>query len=556
MDPSEKSPRGKSPPLEGEHSAEEENKILPMDQNEYKIVSQKGKKKRKEKKKKQSGDEDAIQKYGEEKIALFENNEIVEYDAKNFRTGKDNHIVLLEEDYLNVLEFLIEKKFFPDLHKYKDDGAISEKTQKDAHDFTPDGRSTMFSNYQGYSPEQGTTVEVDHAGRRGSRKMGSPISPSGNPDGGFYSCPEEHNNLEMLYPTDQCSERNVDPFEEGRNDKALCLQEKNYKLVTLANGKKHKIDLNINLSDFQKKYTSEDNKSFEYLLRSMKNKNVDRNMYSLMKRKEHNKKVDYIEECTRKGINCHQINTNRSENELSSMMFSSSLKVSLMDNSAESKLQICPDNTRFSEEYNEDMKRQIKQCAQNRQLKMMEKMKEDKEEQMVQQGKFNLLERNNSYEYMRTPLILAGKGVDKSPIITWGVIASSPKLVESEDECSLDGSSGDNSDNPCNSSRVRRRTGEENDEADFNPNEEFNLQQINHRELISEKLQSNMKDIKYSKEALKRKNLSLLIQRNCSSRMSITSYRNSVLSRYSRKRLSELAMKSSLASQILKKKKR
>ncbi|ANQ08336.1 Uncharacterized protein PCOAH_00024270 [Plasmodium coatneyi] len=506
-------PPGKSPPLEGEHSSEEENKILPMDKNEYKIVSKSRKKEKKKKKKNQSDDEHAIQKYEEEKIAIFENNEIVEYDARNFRTGNNNHIVLLEEDYINVLESLIEKKFFPDLHKYKDE-IISDRIQKDANDFTP----------------------------------------SGDPKRGYYSGQEEYNHDEMLYPTDHLSERNVDPSEAGWNDQTLCLQEKNYKLVTLANGKKHKINLNMNLREFQKKYTSEDNKSFEYLLKSMKNKNVDKNMYSLMKRKEHNKKVDYIEECTRKGINCYQVNTNKSENELSSMMFSSSLKVSLMDNAAEGRVQICHDNTRFSEEYNEDMKRQIKQCAQNRQLKMMEKIKEEKEEQMIQQGKFNLLPRNNSYEYMRTPLILAGKGVDKSPIITWGVIASSPKLVESEDDYNMDSSSGDDSDNMRNNTRGRRTTGQENDETDFNPIQEFNLQQINEREKIAEKLQNNMKDIKYSKEALKRKNLRLLIHRNCSSRMSTTSYKNSVLSRYSQKRLSELAMKSSLASQILKKK--
>ncbi|GAB66386.1 hypothetical protein PCYB_091720 [Plasmodium cynomolgi strain B] len=538
---------GKSPPLEGEHPAEEENKILPTGQNEYKIVSQKReekkekqKKKEKEKKQKkkeksQSGDEHAIQKYEDEKIVLFQNNELVEYDAKDFRTGNKNHIVLLEEDYLSS------------------DEAISQRIQKDVHDFTPSCRSTIF-NYEGDSPDEGRSEQVDQARRRRGRKMASYASPRGEPNEGCYPEQEENNHIEMLYPTDHCSERNVDPPEGGWNHQALCLQEKNYKLVTLANGKKHKINLNINLRDFQKKYTSEDNKSFEYLLRSMKNKNVERNMYSLMKRKEHNKKVDYIEECTRKGINCHQVNANKSENELSSMMFSSSLTVSMMDDATESKIQIYHENTKFSEEYNEDMKRQIRQCSQNRQLKIMEKMKEDKEEQMIQQGKFNLLERNNSYEYMRTPLILAGKGVDKSPIITWGVIASSPKLVESEDDYSVESSSGDDSDNLRSSSRGRRAIAQENDETDFNPIQEFNLQQINDRERVAEKLQNSLKDIKYSKEALKRKNLSLLIHRNCSSRMSTTSYRNSVLSRYSRKRLSELAMKSPLASQILKKK--
>ncbi|CAA9988133.1 ES2 protein, putative [Plasmodium knowlesi strain H] len=543
------SPR-KPPPQGGEHPAEQENKILPMDENEYKIVSQRKKKK---KKKKKSDDEQAIQKYEEEKIAIFENNEIVEYEARNFRTGNNNHIVLLEEDYLNVLEFLIEKKFFPDLYKYKNDGDISEKFQKNVHDFTPSGKSTMM-NYEGYSPEEGRYMDLNQGGRRSRTQMGSGRFPSGDFDRGYYSNQEEDNPLEMLYPTDNISERNVDRSEDGWNDQALCVQEKKYKLVTLANGKKHKINLNMNLREFQRKYTSEDNKSFEYLLRSMKNKNVDKNMYSLMKRKEHNKKVDYIEECTRKGINCYQVNTNKSENELSSMMFSSNLKVSLMDSAAESKVQICHDNTRFSQEYNEDMKRQIKQCAQNRQLKMMEKMKEEKEEQMVQEGKFNLLPGNNTYEYISTPVILAGKGVDKNPIITWGIIASSPKLVESDDDYNMDSSSDEESDNVRHSIRGRRDIGQEKDETDFNPMEEFSLQQINERERIAEKLQNNMKDIKYNKEALKRKNLSLLIHRNCSSRMSTTSYRNSVLSNYSRKRLSELAMKSSLASKILKKK--
>ncbi|KJP86404.1 hypothetical protein AK88_03957 [Plasmodium fragile] len=539
-------PPVKSPPVEGEQLSAEENKILPVDQNEYKIVSKNRKEKKEEKKKKKkTSDEYAIQKYEQDKIAIFENNEIVEYDARNFRTGNKNHIVLEEEDYLNVLEFLIEKKFFPDLHKYKEDGAIEDRIQKDLYHVTPSCKSTIM-NYEGHSPREGT---------RSGGKMGRNTSPSCDPHGGYYSEQEGHKYVEMLYPADQCSERNVAPSECGWHDEALCVEDKNYKWVTLANGKKHKINLNMHLREFQKRYTSEDNKSFEYLLTNMKNKHMDRNMYSLMKRKEHNKRVEYIEECTRKGINCFQVNTNKSENELNSMMFSSNLKLSLMDDASKSNIKVCHDNTRFSHEYNEDMKRQIKQCAQNRQLKLMEKIKEDKEEQMVQQGKFNLLERNNSYEYMRTPLILAGKGVDKDPIITWGVIASSPKLVEREEDYSVHSSSGDDSDNLRSGARGRRACGQESDETDFNPVKEFNLQEINERERLADKLQNSLKDIKYSKEALKRKNLSLLIHRNCSSRMSTTSYRNSVLSRYSRKRLNELAMKSSLASQILKKKK-
>ncbi|GAW80880.1 ES2 protein [Plasmodium gonderi] len=548
---------------------EDENKIVVREESEYKIARHQ--KRKKKNNKIIENDETTLEKCENEKIVLFENNEIVEYDATNFRTGH-NHIVLLEEDYLSVLEYLIEKKFYPDLHKFRED--ITSGRDENGYDHTLIN-TNPFTNYDHYSPEQISSFASPQGRNRNYRQI-SDFSPNEGmrscssleiypwrdansySQGNNYDCQGKQNNLENT-TLKFYSEGNTEFHDKEWKNQFLCIPEKKYKLVTLANGKRHKINLNMNLRDFQKKYTSEDNKSFEYLLRNMKNKNIQKNMYSLIQRDEHNKRMKYIEECTKKGINCYQVSTNKSENELNAMMFSSNIKLNLMDNCTENKLQIYHDNTRFSKEYCEDIKKQIKECEQIRELKLLKKMKESKEDQMVEQGKFNLLSRNNKYEYVRTPVIHAGKGVDKNPIITWGIIASTPILVESEDE----EESEDNSDSydfqNKTSGRKGNRQGNDEDDGDDNylhSNKEFNLQKINDREITAHKLQDRLKNIKYNKELLKKKNLNILIHKNYSSRMSNTSFRNSVLSRESRKRLNELALKWPLASQILKNKKR
>lgn len=91
-----------------EKDRKNENKILLKDDKNLKII-------RSKKKEKKENDENE-----NEKIILFENNEIVEYDASYFK-NQNNNIVLMEEDYLEVLEHLIEKTFFPDLYNLKNE---------------------------------------------------------------------------------------------------------------------------------------------------------------------------------------------------------------------------------------------------------------------------------------------------------------------------------------------------------------------------------------------------------------------------------------------------
>ncbi|CRG99979.1 ES2 protein, putative [Plasmodium relictum] len=480
-----------------------ENKILLKDENKLKKIKKKKKKRENE----------------NEKIVLFENNDIVEYDA-NYLCTKNNHIVLLEEDYLSILEHLIEKKYYPDIKKLKNE--LISRTQDNNENLM-----IIDENYNGdlnYSSDNVKDLKTNF---------------------------EEKENITSYDILNQCNNNNNSLLlYSDKND--FTNENENYKLVILPNGKKHRINLNMNLRDFQKKYTSEDNKSFEYLLKKMKNKCMEKNLYSISKRSQHNLLMEKIEDYTKKGVNCHILNTNKSENELYSMMFSSSFKVSNIDNIKKSKLKICCSNTRFSQEYNEDIEKQINQSGEIKELKLLKKEKENKEDKMIEQGKFNLLTRNNQYEYVKTPLIQAGKGIDKSPIITWGNIINTPKLIENENE-------NENEKNEfCDESNSYRSKQKENEEDEGNVyiKNEFNLQKINKREIIAEKLQNSLKNIKYNKEILKKKNINFLINKNYSSRMSSTSFKNSVLSRQSQKRLSELALKSSLVSQILNKKKK
>ncbi|KAI4838234.1 ES2 protein [Plasmodium brasilianum] len=532
-----------------------ENKIILNDEDNLKIIKKKKRRNGKRKKNESQGEHDddndnnnykyndnyfdnegTVGEHKNEKIVLFENNEIVEYDASNFGTRKDNIIVLLEEDYLSVLEYLIEKKFFPDIHKLRNESSY----QKSECVNVKSNKNNYSSDFEYNYSDQVRSLDnmLEDRNYYDNKAAENAINDGGNSSCGIMDVYKNNN----YYYDDDRERSNVLCFPERQSK---------YKLVVLPNGKKHKINLNINLRDFQKRYTSEDNKSFEYLLRNMKNKNIEKNLYSIVKRNEHNLKIDQIEECTKNGIKCHFLNTNKSENESNSMMFSSSFKVSDVDSIKENKLQIYYDNTRFSEEYNKDMNNQINQSEQIKELKIMSKEKERIEDQMIEQGNFNLLTRNNQYEYVRTPLIRAGKGVDKSPIITWGKIMNTPKLIQNEENEINDYNSNDYS--KINGG-IKKKTSEEDDNEIYAKNE-FNLQKINNREIIAEKLQNSLKNIKYNKELLKKKNLNLLINKNYSSRMSTTSFRNSILSRQSQKRLNKLAQKSSLASQILGKKK-
>ncbi|SBS83399.1 ES2 protein, putative [Plasmodium ovale] len=479
-----------------------------------------------------------------EKIVLFENNEIVEYDASNFRSGK-NHIVLLEEDYISVLEYLIEKTFFPDIKKWKEEEiARNAQIQGVTSDSYADDCQHIYS-------DSCCNETKDFSPLFTNRSFHSKMN--------IESVDKERWSHEMMNMDKKYKLNDICTF-DGSNSEISCVKdidiikkkEKNYKLVKLANGKKHKINLNINLSDFQKKYTSEDNKSFEYLIKNMKNKNIEKNMYSIIKRKKHNLKMDYINEYTKKGINCNILHTNKSEHEFYSMMFSSNFEVNNSDNEKKKKIKICYDNTRFCQQYNEDMKKFRKECKTINDLKILKNKKENYEYKMIEQGNFNLLSKNDQYEYVHTPIIQAGKGIDKSPIITWGKIMNTPKVLNSEEKGEDKNDTSSSYDSGFNTEGEAAK-GEyvENGENDFDVKNEFNLQKVNKREIIAEKLQNSLKNIKYNKDVLKKKNVNILMNRNYSSRMSTTSFRNSVLSRRSQKRLNELAMKSSLASQML-----
>ncbi|KEG02046.1 ES2 protein, putative [Plasmodium vinckei vinckei] len=493
-----------------------ENRILLKDDKNLKII-------RSKKKEKKEDDEKGKE---NEKIVLFENNEIVEYDASYFK-NTNNNIVLMEEDYLEVLEYLIEKTFFPDLHKFKNEKG-------------------MLSNYEFSNKE--------YSGMSYKSNSLCPSSPNTFID-------EDNNSVYGLmdkYQTDlssdlqRCSSKNniLSCVEEKRKKKT----DKNskYKLVVLPSGKKHKINLNIKLSDFQKLYTSEDNKSFEYLLRNMKNKNIEKNMYSIIKKNEYNMKMDYIEECTKKGIKCDMLHLNKSEKEISPM---TSYKSSENILNRQGKNIIAYKNTRFSDEYNEDIKNQINQCEENKQMKLLARDRENKEEEMVNKGVFNLLEEKNGYEYVKTPMIEAGKGVDKSPIITWGKIMNTPMLLRDNEEENDEKTESNREKNKYDYLNLNKESS--NCDIDNYLKNEFTLQKLNNREIVAEKLQNSLRDVKYNnKEILKKKRFNMLVKKACSttSRMSTTSFRSYVLSRKSQKRLNELSQKSSLASQILRKK--
>ncbi|CXI45590.1 ES2 protein, putative [Plasmodium berghei] len=492
-----------------------ENKILLKDDKNLKII-------RSKKKEKKEDDEN-------EKIILFENNEIVEYDASYFK-NQNNNIVLMEEDYLEVLEYLIEKTFFPDLHKLKNErGMISncEFNNKECNDMN-------YKNSNMCPPSPNTFIDEDNSIYELMDKYRTDLSSD------LQSC----NKNNILSCIDEKKKKKID-----KNSK--------YKLVVLPNGKKHKINLNIKLSDFQKLYISEDNKSFEYLLRNMKNKNIEKNMYSIIKRNEYNMKMDYIEECTKNGIKCDMLHMNKSENELYPMRISNGYKSSenILNRQDKNKNIIAYKNTRFSDEYNEDIKNQINQCEEIKQMKLLNRDRENKEDEMISKGVFNLLHEKNGYKYVNTPIIEAGKGLDKSPIITWGKIMSTPILLENNEEENdeKEGNSGEK--NKFDYPNLNKESS--NCDIDNYLKNEFALQKLNNREIAAEKLQNSLRGVKYNnKEILKKKRFNMLVKNTCntSSRMSTTSFRSYVLSRKSQKRLNELSQKSSLASQILRKK--
>ncbi|ETW36014.1 hypothetical protein PFUGPA_05040 [Plasmodium falciparum Palo Alto/Uganda] len=459
-----------------------------------------------------------------EKILIYENNDIVEYDYNYFFDEQKNnkHVVLQEEDYLSTLEHLIEKKFFPEMENLR-------------------LKEDMYKNPYGnnYNDEY---VDSQSESSSGYNKKENIKSNNSN----------NKNNMELLKYFEEDENYSLVNYVHSDQEYIKEKKKKKYKKVILPNGKEHKINLNISLSEFQKRYTSEDNKSFEYLLRNMKNKSIEKNFFSIDKRKKHNLKMDMIEEYTKKGIPHNIINTNKADEQDYAMMFSSSYKISNVESMKNDNPTIYYHNTRFNNEYNNDIKRQINRIDDIREQKILNKEKDRKQQQMIEQGKFNLLKNNDNYEYVNTPLIQAGKGVDQSPIITWGKIICTPKLVHGQKDDD-DKSIHNNNDYNYNYNYNNELDNSHDPES---IQKEFNLQKINNRELVAEKLQNSRKNIKYNKDILKKKNINFLINKNFTSHISSSSFKNSVLSRYSQKRLSELARKSSLASQILTKKKK
>ncbi|SOV15396.1 ES2 protein, putative [Plasmodium gaboni] len=489
-----------------------------------------------------------------EKILIYENNDIVEYESSYFFDEKKNnkHVVLQEEDYLNTLEYLIEKKFFPEMEKlrlkqdmYKNNEKKNKINDISENTFNSDIESYHFSNNVDNISDHSEYIKKSKKKKKKNNNNNNNNSDNNN-DNSDNNNNNSENNIQLLKYFGE--DENYSLVTYPHSDQEYIKKKKKYKEVILPNGKKHKINLNISLSEFQKKYTSEDNKSFEYLLRNMKNKNIEKNFFSLDKRNKHNLKMDMIEEYTKQGIRHNIINTNKADQEEYAMMFSSNYKISNIDFIKNDKPTIYYHNTRFNDEYNNDIKKQINRIDDIREKKILNREKDRKEEQMIQQGKFNLLKNNNNYEYVNTPLIQAGKGVDQSPIITWGKILCTPKLVHPQKD---DDDKNDDKNNDYN-----YNTDHHNNDHVGSIQKEFNFQEINNRELVAEKLQNSRKNIKYNKDILKKKNINFLINKNFTSHISSSSFKNSILSSYSQKRLSELARKSSLASQVLKKKKK
>ncbi|KOB85855.1 hypothetical protein PFDG_01304 [Plasmodium falciparum Dd2] len=506
-----------------------------------------------------------------EKILIYENNDIVEYDYNYFFDEQKNnkHVVLQEEDYLSTLEHLIEKKFFPEMEnlRLKEDMYKSNLLKKNnindssVNKFNSDVESYHFSNNMDNTSDHFKYIKKKKKKKDpyGNNYNDEYVDSQSESSSGYNkkeniksNNSNNKNNMELLKYFEEDENYSLVNYVHSDQEYIKEKKKKKYKKVILPNGKEHKINLNISLSEFQKRYTSEDNKSFEYLLRNMKNKSIEKNFFSIDKRKKHNLKMDMIEEYTKKGIPHNIINTNKADEQDYAMMFSSSYKISNVESMKNDNPTIYYHNTRFNNEYNNDIKRQINRIDDIREQKILNKEKDRKQQQMIEQGKFNLLKNNDNYEYVNTPLIQAGKGVDQSPIITWGKIICTPKLVHGQKDDD-DKSIHNNNDYNYNYNYNNELDNSHDPES---IQKEFNLQKINNRELVAEKLQNSRKNIKYNKDILKKKNINFLINKNFTSHISSSSFKNSVLSRYSQKRLSELARKSSLASQILTKKKK
>lgn len=477
---------------EGNEREKEGKMVVKEDDKKFQLQSIN----KKEKKKKRKKEEDNLD---NQKIVLFEDNEVVEYDTSYFDKTK-KRIVLPEEEYMSMLEHIIEKNYFPDLHKHKMD-SLAEYVHGEI-----------------------------------------PIEPS------EYLFDKESGN-EMLtskidYQSIQsCSQQLV--LDDSRDE---------YRMILLPSGKEHKLNMNMSLREFQKKYTSEDNQSFEYLINNVKKKRMEKNAVCLEQRENHNKRIRKMEEETKKGNSCYGISSTLAEPEDSAVMFSSSVFSKIKENDANmksNKIQIFQENTRFSKEDQQEIKKQILRTDEVREQRLAQKEKNKITSKMVEDGKFHLLKNNNQYEYVRTPLIEAGKGIDEHPIITWGEIVNTPKLLEEASDDNEEFRSLENK-------QQNKKDVEEDEDNDDNDNNEFQLQKINKRELLADQLQNSLKGIKYDKYSLRNKNIKSLLFRdgNMSSRRSITSFRSSILSHSSKKRLNELSLKSSLPSLLWGRKKK
>lgn len=501
---------------------DEEKQIL-LKQDELSIVQ----KKEHNKKKKE-----------ENKVLLFENDEIVEYTPL-YVQNKSKHIVLAEEEYVNTLEKLIEKNYFPDIAKYK--LALSSEQEKNTtHKGDVKDRKRSQTCLNEYDSPSVRNVFNDFISEN------SDLNKSKERGDNLY----KNNNSSLIKYFD---EESVDA---NKN-------KKKYQLILLPNGEEHKINVNMSLQEFQHKYTSEDNKSFDCLINKMKNVQVEKNLQSIEKRKKHNELMEQVEKYTKDGVNCHILHTNRAGNEELMRNFSSGQRISDIIEVKKHKIHINSSNTRFSTDDNHNIEKQIDGAEETKYLKLLKKINEDKTEQMIMQGKFHLLKGNNGYDYISTPITEAGKGSECSSSIKRGHDAYSSKTADSENES--DKSSWDKistcksrKNNGTYKSTVdREKEIEEEDiieEEDEEHKNEFRLQNLSKRELIADRLQNNIKNLKHNKQALRKKYLKGVINKRFSSKMSTTSFKHSVLSKYSQKRLNELAQKSSLASQLLRNK--